>query len=247
MVVETCSWPSHNAMTVTSTPGQQEPHRGGVSQGVRGDVLGPQGRTGLAGPGDVEGDAVFDGVAAEGPAGDWSGTTGSVAAPSRSVSQPPQDGDGERHQRCSSLFSPFADGVDVGAGAEGNVGEGEAGQFGDPEAGLDGQDQHGVVAPPGPGRPVAGSEEDVDFLVGEVGDEVAFEPLGRDGQHPLDRRGVFGMVQSGVGEERVDRRPGGCCGCGRRCAGLVRGGPGRRRSAGRRGLRCRVADGCLWV
>ena len=49
-------------------------------------------------------------------------------------------------------------------------------------------------------------------VVGEEGDQVAFEPLGRDGQHPLDRRGVLGMVQRGVAEQRVDRGQAGVAG-----------------------------------
>ena len=112
------------------------------------------------------------------------------------------------------------------------------GQFGDPQPGLDGEGEHGVVAPPGPGGLVAGGEQRVDLVVGEVGDQVAFGPLGRDGQHALDRGGVFGMAAARGSRTASGSRRGGCCGCGRCCAGRVRGGPGTRRSAGRRGRRC---------
>ena len=36
-------------------------------------------------------------------------------------------------------------------------------------------------------------------------------PLGRDGQHPLDDRGVLGMAQRGEAEQRPARRPAGRC------------------------------------
>jgi hypothetical protein len=61
-----------------------------------------------------------------------------------------------------------------------------------------------VVAAPGPGGSVAGGEQGVDLVVGEEGDQVAFEPLGRDGQDPLDRRRVLGVVQRGVAEQGMD-------------------------------------------
>jgi len=56
----------------------------------------------------------------------------------------------------------------------------------------------------------------VDLGVGQVGDQVALGPLGRDGEHPLDGGGVLGVVQGQVGEQGVDGGPAGCCGW-RRC------------------------------
>ena len=53
---------------------------------------------------------------------------------------------------------------------------------------------------------VAGSEQRVDLGLGEVGDEVALGPLVRDREYPLDRRGVLGVVERHVCEQRVDRR-----------------------------------------
>jgi hypothetical protein len=61
-----------------------------------------------------------------------------------------------------------------------------------------------AVAPAGPGGLVARLEESVEFGFGEVGEEVALGPFGRDGEHPLDRRGVFGIVEGEVGEQRVN-------------------------------------------
>jgi hypothetical protein len=53
--------------------GLQQPHRGGMSQGVHGDVLAAQQRAGEAGDREVPGEAVLDGVTAEpgpGPGGE---------------------------------------------------------------------------------------------------------------------------------------------------------------------------------
>ena len=137
--------------------------------------------------GDVVGEAPFDRVAAEASAGDgreqWiGGSAGTFPEPRF------EDRFGGRHQRCSSLFSAFADRVHVGAGGERDVLAGETGEFGDPQSGLDREREHGVVAPSGPGGLVAGVEQRVDLGVGEVGDQVAFGSLGWDREHALDRR-----------------------------------------------------------
>ncbi len=42
-------------------------------------------------------------------------------------------------------------------------------------------------------------------MFAEVGDECGIKALGGDGQHALDDRGVFGVTQRGVAEQRVDR------------------------------------------
>ena len=103
-------------------------------------------------------------------------------------------------------FSSFADGVDVGAGAERDVVAGERDEFGDPQAGLDREREHRVVAAAGPGGLVAGGEQRVDLGVGEVGQQVLGGPFVRDREHALDRVGVLGVVQREIGEQRVDRR-----------------------------------------
>ena len=77
---------------------------------------------------------------------------------------------------------------------------GEAGELGDPQPGLDVEGEHGVVTSARPCVSVTSGEEGVGLGVGEVGDEVAFGPLGRDGEHPLDGSGVFGVVQGEVGD-----------------------------------------------
>ncbi len=63
-----------------------------------------------------------------------------------------------------------------------------------------------MVAPAGPCLLVAGAEQRVDLGIGEVGDQVAFGALGRDGEHPGDGAGVLGVMQCEVGQQRVDGR-----------------------------------------
>jgi hypothetical protein len=51
----------------------------------------------------------------------------------------------------------------------------------------------------------AGGQQRVDLGLGEVGDEVALDAFGRDGEHTRDAAAVFGMVQGEVAEQGVDR------------------------------------------
>ena len=117
-----------------------------------------------------------------------------------------QDGFGGRDEGCAPFLSAFADGVHVGASAEGDVGAGQRGEFGDPQPGLDGEGEYGVVAATGPAGLVAGGEQRVDLGVGEVGEQVTLGSFGRDREHPLDGGRVFGVPQREVAEQRVDRR-----------------------------------------
>jgi hypothetical protein len=64
------------------------------------------------------------------------------------------------------------------ADAERDVAGGEGGQLGDPQPGLDREHDEGVVAAAGPGPLVARRDQGVGLLAGEVGDQVALEPLG---------------------------------------------------------------------
>ncbi len=108
-----------------------------------------------------------------------------------------QDLDGQGQQRGVPLLAALAQATHVGSGAEDDVCAGQAGQLRDAQPGLDDECDHGVIAPAGPARRVAGGEQGVDLVVGEEGDQVALE----DGQYPLDGRGVFGVVQRGVAEQ----------------------------------------------
>jgi hypothetical protein len=62
-----------------------------------------------------------------------------------------------------------------------------------------------VVASPDPPVAVGGGEESVNFDAIEVAHLEAVGPFGWDGEHPVDHLGVFGMVERGIAEQRVDR------------------------------------------
>jgi hypothetical protein len=68
------------------------------------------------------------------------------------------------------------------AGAQVGVLAGEAGELGYPQPGLDGEQEQGVVAASVPGSTVGGGEQGVCFLRGEVADDGALAPPGRDGR-----------------------------------------------------------------
>ena len=78
--------------------------------------------------------------------------------------------------------------------------------------GLGGEGEHGVVAAAGPGFLVAGGQERVGLVRGQVGDVGAVAALAGDGQDPLDQRPVLGMAQGGIAEEGVDRGQAGVAG-----------------------------------
>ena len=92
----------------------------------------------------------------------------------------------------------------MGADVEGEGGAGQRDQLGDPQPGLDSEDEHGVVASAGPCAAVGCGQEGVDLGFGEPGEQSALLAFGGDGQHPLDGGGVFGVVERGVAEQRVD-------------------------------------------
>lgn len=133
------------------------------------------------------------------------GKSGSSGAPGRSSSHA-FHGPRARHERRAPFLATLADRVHVGARREDDVRSGEPGELGDPQPGLDREGEHGVVAPSGPGAFVAGAEQRVDLFFDEVGEQVSLGPLRRDREHALDRRGVLGMLEGDVGEERMDRR-----------------------------------------
>jgi hypothetical protein len=93
----------------------------------------------------------------------------------------------------------------VGSGAQERVGPGQGREFGNPQARLDGERQQRVVAPPGSGCGVRCGEQCGGFGLGEIGDELAVGPLGRDGQDALDDSGVIEVAQCREAEQRVDR------------------------------------------
>jgi hypothetical protein len=147
----------------------------------------------------VLGDASFDGVAAEPSA--VAGGEQRLFRRACAFGKPgAQHGDGDLGERGDPLFASFAEAADVRPGTEVDVAAGESGELGDTQPGLGGEQDHGVVAPPGPGSGVGRGEERAKFGFGEPGDQRLVEPLGRDGQHPGDLPGVLGAPQRGVAE-----------------------------------------------
>ena len=92
------------------------------------------------------------------------------------------------------------------------VGAGEPDQLGDPQSGLHGQVEHRVIAPTSRAGRVAGREQRLHLGFGEVGDHGPVVAFLRDRQHPGDALRVFGVLQRGVTEQRVDRGQAGVAG-----------------------------------
>ena len=122
------------------------------------------------------------------------GNNGSAGVPWLLVEPGFQDGGDRRQERGSSFLAAFADRVDVGADAEGEVLAGESGEFGNAQPGLDGQRKHGMVTPTDPGVLLTGAQQRVDFVLVEVGDQVALGPFGRDRQHPAHAPDTLGRA-----------------------------------------------------
>jgi hypothetical protein len=85
--------------------------------------------------------------------------------------------------------------ADAGAGAEGDVPAVEAGELRDPKPGLHGDEEQRPISSAFPTCPVGSVDQGVDLICSEEGDDGLVEPLGRDGEDPLDESGVFGVTQ----------------------------------------------------
>ena len=92
------------------------------------------------------------------------------------------------------------------ADPEAQVAAGQADQLAGAKAGLGSQQDQRVVATTDPFRLVGGVEQRLELRVGEERDECLIVALGWDRQDALDRGGVLGVSQSGVAEQRADRR-----------------------------------------
>ena len=75
-----------------------------------------------------------------------------------------------------------------------------------------------MITPPDPGAAVRCGEQGVHLGLGEVGDHSPVGALGRDGEHALDHRGVFGMPVGGEAEQRSDGGEPGVAGADAGCA-----------------------------
>jgi hypothetical protein len=142
----------------------------------------------------------LDGVGAEAAPGAgreqrFVGGAGSFAQPHA------EDGFGGCRQRDGAVLAALAFAADVRAGAEADVAAVEAGQLGHAQSGLDGDQQQGPVTSALPARQVGGVDEGVDLGGGEERHDPLVETFRRDGKDSLDEPGVFGVPQSGVGEQ----------------------------------------------
>jgi hypothetical protein len=88
--------------------------------------------------------------------------------------------------------------VDVSSRAGHEVAVVEPDELGDAQAAPGRQQEHGVVTPARPSALVAGRKQGRQFGLGQVAHQVALVALWGDGEHPLDRGGVFGVAQGGL-------------------------------------------------
>ena len=132
------------------------------------------------------------------------GNSGSSLDPARSASQARRSVSAGLVSGTARSFRPFP-WQRTWRRRRGDVAAVQAGELGDPQAGLDGEQQQGPVAPACPAGLVRRGEQRVDLGGGQEGDDPLVGPLGRDRQHPLDERGVLGVAQGGVAEQRADR------------------------------------------
>ena len=174
-------------------------HGRGVPQDMWGEVLVVQRRAAPGRGGGVFGEQPGDRVGAQ-----WSASTGRehrIGWAAVVFAEPGGErGDGVGGKRGRAVFASLAVATNVWPGAQMDVVADESGQFGDPQAGLDGQREQGVITATEPGAVVGRGQQCVDLLAGQEAHQFLLVAFGGDGQHPLDRLGVFGMLQGGVAE-----------------------------------------------
>ena len=93
----------------------------------------------------------------------------------------------------------------MGAHAQRHVPPLEARQLGNAQAGLHGHQQQGVVAAAEPGVEVGRGQHGGDLRPRQEGDQAPGVALPRDGQHPVDLRGVGRLLEGRIAEEGADR------------------------------------------
>jgi hypothetical protein len=116
-----------------------------------------------------------------------------------------QHRDGLGGQGDGAAFPSLACHLDVGAGGQAHVGDRERDELGDAHAGQDCEQHERVVAAAEPAGTVGRLEQRLDLVEVEVTDCVLFVALGRDREHPPERREVLWVPEAGVAAERVDR------------------------------------------
>ena len=76
--------------------------------------------------------------------------------------------------------------------------------FGGAQPGLDREGEEGVVAATRPRGAVGGSEQGIDFEVGQEGHELTGPALGGDREHAGNDGCLFRMLQCGIAEQSMD-------------------------------------------
>ena len=102
--------------------------------------------------------------------------------------------------------------ADVRPGSEVDVLAVQAGELRYPQPGLDVEQEQGPVAAAVPGLAAGCRDQRVDLLGGEVADDRALAPPGRDRQDLADGGGVLGCPGGSVLEQGVDSGQAGVAG-----------------------------------
>jgi hypothetical protein len=174
-----------------------------MSEDVRRDLFGSNGRAPARRFGRVLGDEELHGVLAE----HWSTATGKqwVGRSAASLREPDaQCRDAMSRERRDAFFAAFAVTADMRPVREDHIRALQPDELSHPQPGLDGECQERVVAPADPGGAVGALEQRDGLLSCEERDERPLEALLGDGEHALDRSGVLRVQEGRESEHRVD-------------------------------------------
>lgn len=99
-------------------------------------------------------------------------------------------------RQWSDAFLPaLSPAADMSPDTEVDIRPPQADELGHSQSGLHSQKQDGMVAAAEPSVSIRCGQERVDLLGGEEGDYSPLISLGRDGEDPLDQRGLLGVPQ----------------------------------------------------
>ena len=107
-------------------------------------------------------------------------------------------------QRRRAFLATLADDMHMGSRAKTNSVPAKAGDFRDTQSCLDCQQYECMVAPPRPGVQIGRTQNGVDLRSPEEPDLRSRAALVRNGQHPVDLRGVSRHLEGRVPKERAD-------------------------------------------
>ena len=108
-------------------------------------------------------------------------------------------------QGRGALFSALATAANIRTGSQGHAFAAQAGNLAHTYTGLDGEGEQCMVAATDPGAAVGDGEDRLNLLFGEEFYDSPLEPFLWDRQDPGNQIGVFGVLESGEPEERMDR------------------------------------------